>query len=39
MEDSIQHMYEKGRKAFKEVEFWPQEKVDEMLQAKVNDGP
>jgi sulfoacetaldehyde dehydrogenase len=31
MEDTIQEMYEKARKAFKEVEFWPQEKVDEMV--------
>jgi sulfoacetaldehyde dehydrogenase len=31
MEETIQQMYEKGRKAFKEVEFWPQEKVDEMV--------
>jgi len=33
MEDNIQEMYAKARKAFKEVEFWPQEKVDEMVQA------
>jgi len=33
MEDNIQEMYGKARKAFKEVEFWPQEKVDEMVQA------
>jgi len=33
MEDTIQEMYVKARKAFKEVEFWPQEKVDEMVQA------
>ena len=33
MEDNIQEMYSKARKAFKEVEFWPQEKVDEMVQA------
>ncbi|MEJ2167148.1 MAG: aldehyde dehydrogenase family protein [Desulfobacterales bacterium] len=33
MEDNIQEMYAKARKAFKQVEFWPQEKVDEMVQA------
>ena len=33
MEDNVQEMYEKGRKAFKEIEFWPQEKVDMMVQA------
>jgi len=33
MEDNIQEMYEKARKAFEEVEFWPQEKVDEMVAA------
>lgn len=33
MEDNIQEMYEKARKAFHEVENWPQEKVDEMVQA------
>lgn len=33
MEDNIQEMYEKARKAFEEVEFWPQEKVDEMVLA------
>jgi len=33
MEDNIQEMYERAKKAFKEVEFWPQEKVDEMVQA------
>ncbi len=33
MEDTIQEMYAKARKAFKEIEFWPQEKVDEMVQA------
>jgi sulfoacetaldehyde dehydrogenase len=31
MQDDIQGMYRKARKAFKEVEFWPQEKVDEMV--------
>ncbi|MBW1962028.1 MAG: aldehyde dehydrogenase family protein [Deltaproteobacteria bacterium] len=33
MEDNIQEMYARARKAFREVEFWPQEKVDEMVQA------
>jgi sulfoacetaldehyde dehydrogenase len=33
MEDNIQEMYDRARKAFKVVEFWPQEKVDEMVQA------
>jgi len=33
MEDNIQEMYKRARKAFEEVEFWPQEKVDEMVQA------
>ena len=33
MEDNIQEMYAKARKAFREIEFWPQEKVDEMVQA------
>ncbi len=33
MTDNIQEMYERARKAFKEVEFWPQDKVDEMVQA------
>jgi sulfoacetaldehyde dehydrogenase len=33
MEDNIQEMYDHARKAFREVEFWPQEKVDEMVQA------
>lgn len=31
MKDEIQEMYEKAKKAFKTVEFWPQEKVDEMV--------
>jgi len=31
MKDNIQEMYRKARKAFKEIEFWPQEKVDEMV--------
>jgi sulfoacetaldehyde dehydrogenase len=33
MDDNIQEMYAKAREAFREVEFWPQEKVDEMVQA------
>jgi len=33
MEDNIQEMYKRARKAFQEVEFWPQEKVDEMVAA------
>ena len=33
MEDNIREMYEKARAAFKIVEFWPQEKVDEMVLA------
>jgi sulfoacetaldehyde dehydrogenase len=33
MEDNIQEMYNKARKAFREVENWSQEKVDEMVQA------
>jgi sulfoacetaldehyde dehydrogenase len=33
MEDNIREMYEKARAAFAMVEFWPQEKVDEMVLA------
>ncbi len=33
MEDNIQEMYAKARKAFEEIEFWSQEKVDEMVAA------
>lgn len=33
MSDNIQEMYERARKAFEEVEYWPQDKVDEMVQA------
>lgn len=33
MEDNIQEMYANAGKAFREVEYWPQEKVDEMVQA------
>jgi sulfoacetaldehyde dehydrogenase len=33
MEDNIKEMYAKARNAFDEVEYWPQEKIDEMVQA------
>jgi len=33
MEDNIQEMYQRAKKAFDEVRFWPQDKVDEMVQA------
>ncbi len=33
MEDNIQEMYARARAAFKTVESWPQEKVDEMVAA------
>jgi sulfoacetaldehyde dehydrogenase len=33
MSDDIRVMYEKARKAFEEIEYWPQEKVDEMAAA------
>lgn len=33
MEDDIKEMYQKARAAFKTIEFWPQEKVDEMVLA------
>lgn len=33
MEDNIQEMYVRARKAFRTVEHWPQEKVDEMVAA------
>ncbi|MBN1555502.1 MAG: aldehyde dehydrogenase family protein [Phycisphaerae bacterium] len=33
MTDNIQDMYAKARKAFAEVEYWSQEKVDEMVAA------
>ena len=33
MEDNIKEMYQKGRKAFEEVEYWPQGKVDMVCQA------
>ena len=31
--DNIQVMYERAKKAFQTVEYWPQEKVDEMCAA------
>lgn len=31
--DEIQEMYERARKAFEEVEFWPQGRVDEVVAA------
>lgn len=33
MDDNIREMYGKARKAFEEIEFWPQEKVDEAVAA------
>jgi sulfoacetaldehyde dehydrogenase len=33
MTDNIKEMYVKARKAFKEIEFWSQERVDEMVAA------
>jgi len=33
MKDNIQEMYRKATKAFKEIEFWPQQRVDEMVAA------
>lgn len=33
MSDNIPEMYKKARAAFKEVEFWPQERVDEVCAA------
>ena len=33
MKDNIEEMYRRARQAFREVEFWPQEKVDEMVLA------
>jgi sulfoacetaldehyde dehydrogenase len=33
VEDDIREMYRRARRAFEEVEFWPQEKVDEMVAA------
>ncbi|HIM42922.1 MAG TPA: aldehyde dehydrogenase, partial [Rhodospirillales bacterium] len=33
MSDNIPEMYRKARAAFKEVEFWPQERVDEVCAA------
>ena len=31
--DNIEEMYARARRAFREIEFWPQEKVDEMVAA------
>jgi len=33
MEDNIKEMYQRARQAFREVEYWSQEQVDEMVQA------
>jgi len=33
MKDNIKEMYDRARRAFKQIEFWPQEKVDEMVAA------
>ncbi len=33
MHDDIDEMYRRARSAFEEIEFWPQEKVDEMVAA------
>jgi len=33
MEENIQGMYTKARNAFKKIEFWPQQKIDEMVAA------
>jgi sulfoacetaldehyde dehydrogenase len=33
MNDDIKALYQRARKAFEEVEFWPQKKVDEMVAA------
>jgi len=33
MQDNIQEMYARARKAFEVVQYWPQEKVDEMVLA------
>ena len=33
MDDNIQEMYARARRAFEIVEHWPQEKVDEMVLA------
>jgi len=33
MSDNIQEMYQKAKKAFEKVEFWPQDKVNEMTAA------
>jgi len=33
MDENIQEMYQKARRAFETIEDWPQEKVDEMVAA------
>ena len=33
MSDNIEDMYKRAREAFREIESWPQEKVDEMVAA------
>ena len=33
MEDDIKEMYARAKKAFEEYQYWPQEKVDEVVQA------
>jgi sulfoacetaldehyde dehydrogenase len=33
VEDNIQEMYRRARKAFEQIEYWPNEKVDEMVAA------
>ncbi len=33
MADNIKEMYDRARKAFEQIEYWPQEKVDEMVAA------
>lgn len=33
MEDNVREMYARARDAFRVIEFWPQEKVDEMVAA------
>ena len=33
MEDNIQEMYARAKESFREVEYWSQKKVDEMVQA------
>ena len=33
MSTDVKKMYERATAAFKEIEFWPQDKVDEMVAA------